>query len=916
MKIKYKIIIVMALVIITASLPLTLFILDSQEKEKIRLLLHQGEVQSRILSHAVMNILLMNGGDVEASRVDAGAMMRMLAPLVNDGLVYADAILLSSRKIYNGMVIASFFADARFMQGNSRISGEDVDDLTRSSGAREIMRGGMVCYEFVNTASAQSGPPLALGRLVYSRSMILKDAARMRRISYTATAVAIAAVGLLGLFLSRYISKPIDELTEAVSSIELIAKSPPIKVRSRDEIGKLANTFNHMVRTINLEIAELVSVNMNLKRLDRLKDEFLANISHELKTPLSGIIGLAESLMGGVSGEISGDGQQNLDLIARSGRRLSSIVDDILDFARLKNSDVEIRMIAVDLHSVAEFVISVLRPLIEKKGLNVLNRIDPTGVPVLGDDGRLQQIMMNIIGNAVKFTDEGSITIDASAADAGSGMVVVTVTDSGIGIPAGRTESIFESFEQADGSIARRYGGTGLGLAITKKLVELHGGEIRAESIEGRGSAFTFTLKVSDSAGADKGLPGDSEGQYPVIGLFNDNFIVNPLHHESAAGSKNKRILAVDDDPVSLRVLMNFLSMDGYDVETAGDGVEALEMLKKNIMPDLILLDVMLPGMSGYDVCSIIRRSHSQYELPVIMLTARNRPEDIAAGIRSGANDYIGKPAAREELLARVASLISLGESVARFNELNLIKREIHIAHEIHHSAVIQEIPHIDNVRFTLRFRPMQELGGDFYDIIKIDDRRFGIFLSDVSGHGISAAIMCAMLKMAISFNSGSAGNPAEMLKSVNRSIYNYLGDYFITACYAFIDLGARVMIQANAGHWPVLLWKGGSGSFLINEENGMPFGMVEGPEYENMKFDLEKGDRVILYTDGIIEARNNEGKMLGLDNFCSLMEGNCDLEPGELSDKIMDSLGLWQGPTRAESLEDDATLLMVDIIG
>src|SRR5262249_2862203 len=231
-----------------------------------------------------------------------------------------------------------------------------------------------------------------------------------------------------------------------------------------------------------------------LLRANSLKDEFLANTSHELRTPLNGIIGIGQSMLEGAAGQLSDDQQRNLSMIVASGRRLASLVNDLLDFSKLRHEKIELRLRPTDLHALADLVITVSRALVGKRQLYLFNRID-TDVPLVeADNDRVQQILFNLVGNAVKFTPAGAVEVLAKQRD---GWLDVTVSDTGIGIDRARFEQIFEVFEQGDGTVAREHGGTGLGLAITKQLVELHGGSINVSSEIGNGSRFTFCLPLS-----------------------------------------------------------------------------------------------------------------------------------------------------------------------------------------------------------------------------------------------------------------------------------------------------------------------------------------------------------------------------------------------------------------------------------
>lgn len=410
-------------------------------------------------------------------------------------------------------------------------------------------------------------------------------------------------------------------------------------------------------------------------RIDRLKDEFLANTSHELRTPLNGIIGLAESLEAGAAGPLSEQARANLKMISGSGRRLNNLVNDILDLSRLKNSDIRLHRKAVDLRTIVDKVLAVTEPLIRERPLMLVNAIAADLPLVDGDEDRLQQILFNLVGNAVKFTSQGEVVVSATS---GNPKIEVSVRDTGIGIPTDKLESIFNAFEQVDGSAARSQGGVGLGLGISRRLVELHGGRLWAESTSGFGATFHFTLPLSAQSAAPVAV--EIKDHCPVTNLETRTTIPEP--GTSNPELKHPRILAVDDDPVNLQVLRNHLGLEGMAVSLAASGREALILIEAGEVFDLVLLDVMMPGMTGFEVCRGIRQRYSAAELPVLMLTAKNRLTDLTEGLNSGANDYLGKPFAREELLARVSAQLKVRKAHEMTLENSRLRREIELRAE------------------------------------------------------------------------------------------------------------------------------------------------------------------------------------------------------------------------------------------
>lgn len=432
---------------------------------------------------------------------------------------------------------------------------------------------------------------------------------------------------------------------------------------------------------------ELDTKNADLARVDALKNDFLANTSHELRTPLHGIIGIAESLLSQRAAHSTSATDkrlnENLNLIATSGRRLASLVNDILDMQQIERGEVELNRRAFDLHTLSATVTQIHSALLPADGVRLINDV-PDNLPLaLGDENRVQQVLHNLIGNAVKFTSKGTIRVFAEPKGE---LLEISVTDTGIGIEPQKQRIIFERFTQADGSVQRTFGGTGLGLAITSRLIEMHGGKIHLESKPGHGSRFWFTLplaaadstvtipkatyvesdnKATLSAGIltqspDGGLQALTDGTAaaePDPSTSTERTAVANIMAD-ADGSAGT-VLVVDDELTNRRVLENILGAHRYRVVEAADGEQALALLQ-DLRPDVVLLDVMMPRMSGYEVCRAIRRTNSPAELPVLFLSARTEAEDLLAGFEAGGNDYLPKPFSGPELLARVRTHTSL----------------------------------------------------------------------------------------------------------------------------------------------------------------------------------------------------------------------------------------------------------------
>ncbi|MFT4927218.1 MAG: signal transduction histidine kinase/ligand-binding sensor domain-containing protein [Phenylobacterium sp.] len=421
----------------------------------------------------------------------------------------------------------------------------------------------------------------------------------------------------------------------------------------------LVLAFVHVQRS---KIQQERALNLQLKQVDKLKDEFLANTSHELRTPLNGIIGLAESLIDGATGPLSDKTNANLAMVVSSGKRLANLVNDILDFSKLKNRHLALNTQPVGLHSMADVVLTLSQPLLGHKPIKLINAISTDLPPALADESRLEQILHNLVANAIKFTDSGTVTISAAQRD---NTLEISVTDTGIGIAENQFTTIFGSFEQIQGSVERLYSGTGLGLSVSKQLVELHGGQISLASTLGKGSSFRFTLPLGQQTALQAPLQTLPQaplqtGQQTVTrlhSLVNEENVSVP---QRTNDGHQFRILLVDDEPVNRQVLFNHLSLQNYQLIGAASGEEALQVIKNDAPFDLVLLDIMMPRLSGYEVCQKLREDYPVNDLPVIFLTAKNQVADLVQSFAAGANDYLSKPVNKHELLTRVETHLRL----------------------------------------------------------------------------------------------------------------------------------------------------------------------------------------------------------------------------------------------------------------
>jgi serine phosphatase RsbU (regulator of sigma subunit) len=379
------------------------------------------------------------------------------------------------------------------------------------------------------------------------------------------------------------------------------------------------------------------------------------------------------------------------------------------------------------------------------------------------------------------------------------------------------------------------------------------------------------------------------------------------------APSAQKLILIVDDTPLNIGVISGALK-DSYKTKVATNGEKALALASAEEKPDLILLDIMMPGMDGYEVCSRLKSDPATREIPVIFLTGQTAAEDETRGFEVGAVDYVHKPFSPAVVKARVRSHISLREARAQLaSQLLSLNNELEMARQIQLSILPHSIPKLPGLEIAARFLPMTSVAGDFYDFIEIDEKHIGILIADVSGHGLPSALIASMLQVALTAQAGHASDPAKVLLGLNHALCGKFTYNFVTAAYVYVDLEKNLMRYAGAGHPPVLQWRNSTGQTAKLLENGLVLGLVEEATYDALEFPLELGDRYVLYTDGVLEATNSAREEFGADRFMRFIENHKHLVADQFSETFLTELSRWSNQTAEQGQQDDITLLVID---
>ncbi len=715
------------------------------------------------------------------------------------------------------------------------------------------------------------------------------------------------------LKVDSFLQVPLMIAGEVTAMVMLSNNEKPLRL-TRSDIRRIKGFCDQIAGALHSAqlLMDAEDARLKLAEANRSRTIFFQNISHELRTPLTLIAGPIESARR--KGETLDE--STMKVVLKNARRMQRLVNHLLDLQKITTGKLELKLRYFDLGSFCSTTFSSFKPYAAVRGVQLLDSLLEKKLAVHADPAEIEKCLYNYLSNALKFTPAGgTIRMDLeeiAAANSGNYARVI-VTDTGTGMTAGQVDGLFQRFGRSEESLLKEQSGSGLGLALVKELVELHNGSVGVESKPGTGSKFFFTLPLAPPGIALEDLdsiPQTTSGLELETGsdrpadFIGENQTLPSQNSALKTSGITYRILIVEDNKELRNYMARIFSAEGYIVVLAENGAAGLKQVLLQ-RPDIVITDLMMPRMSGIEMIKEIRQMEPFHTLPIVLLTARADDQTRKEVREAGANSYLSKPFNEMELLVACRNLIALKD-----RERSLL-RELDHARKIQNNLLPDRVPERKGTKIAALYRPMSMIGGDIYDFVEYANGSLGIFVADVSGHGIPAAMIASIAKVILSMLGASITSPSKLLLHLNEQLLGRTAGNFMTCFYGILDPQNRSFVYSNAGHPGFLLVRDGAGQY--SKGRGKMLGIFQDPGIGDNMLSIEEGDRLFFHTDGISESSNAAGEFFGEARLCQIAE---ELEKEPLASQIEHMVMTAEAFQGKPEFSDDVMLIGIEVSG
>jgi signal transduction histidine kinase/serine phosphatase RsbU (regulator of sigma subunit) len=732
--------------------------------------------------------------------------------------------------------------------------------------------------------------------------------------------IVVNALKQLGVIPQTFFS---EYAIQIGSALEVILLSMALGHKIRFEQLAAGRKIQDLNESLEQTLDQVQKLNAELIEKERARTAFFHNTSHELRTPINGILGFVQLIIQHRFGEVNQDVSQQLRKVHGIALSLLHQVNTILELAKSRKGQQDLQWQSIDLDS----VVAEIRYLMEGLGFkypstgwslesswSLANEPAPS---FIADREKLLTILRNLVGNAFKFErPDANNLVDVKLSLVSGKRLLLEVRDCGVGLTAEQIPRIFDEFYQAQSDARRQYEGTGLGMTIVKKFVDQWGGEIQVESQLGVGSTIRVELPAGEQANivpqrvADFATGHGMSLPTPASSGNGDA--------PAAIAERSEQILVIDDNHTNCEVFQHILEQDGYQVKTCLRGHKALELLDQGYRPHVILLDLMMPEMSGEEVLRLLKADMKKASIPVILITARASEDDRIFGLNLGADDYLAKPIVAEELLLRVRNMIQRTRLTQAALERELIESSLAQLQEMSLKNEIQG-PAAHEISIVHHYQSAEMTGGDWFGVFQNprNDRLY-ILLGDVTGHGTTSALATLVISGAVRGIMETLGKDGDrysqtgelcfIAETLNKMMLRISSTLQKSMTLALVSLNRSTGqgCYLNAGHNPIYLVHADHSSQSILAP-GTPLGMSHEPEFGTRQFRMETNESLFLFTDGLIENQGPNGEQLASRELKKILART--EKPRELKDMILDRVKiLWQD----KAPEDDVAFLII----